>query len=535
MSSVKFFKGLASGLIFLLISGLAFAASPNYLRLPMHADPPSLDPGKAQDLNSIEIIEQLFVGLTDFDPNTLEVIPELATRWEASKDGKTYTFYLRKDVKWTNGKPVTAHDIVWAVRRNVDGSNASFYASFLFILENGEEINRGKIKDVTKLGVKALNNWTVQFKLTNPAGYFPSLAGLWIFRPLPRETIEKNGDKWTDPRYIISNGSYTLEEWKRDDVIKLKKNPNYYDAQKVRIDDVRYYIIPEPSTGLAMYENDQLDFLGGLLDIPGAEIPRIKEDSVLSKELKIEPNLCTYYMGFNSYRFPTNIKLVRMAISAAIDRQLIIDKILKGGQQPAYTFTRPPIFGSVDPSENIGIRYNPEQAKKWLAEAGFPNGKGFPVITYLHNTSETHAQIAQAYQAMLKRNLNINIKIENQEWKVYLKTREQLNAPHTSRGVWCADYPDANNWLFEVFQEDINTERPWKNSGFHYIVKLAQMSSDQEERKQLYKMAEKILVEEDVHIAPIYFYTSVMLSKPRLKDFKPATIGGSHVRNWSLK
>ncbi|MBT4286114.1 MAG: peptide ABC transporter substrate-binding protein, partial [Deltaproteobacteria bacterium] len=202
-------------------------------------------------------------------------------------------------------------------------------------------------------------------------------------------------------------------------------------------------------------------------------------------------------------------------------------------QIPAYTFTPPPVFGSVDPIEKIGIYFNPEQAKKWLKEAGFPNGEGFPTITYMHNESEAHSQIAQAIQAMLKFYLNINIELKTQEWRTYLKSTTRPDAPHMFRFGWFADYPDANNWLMDVFHPTKSLNRiRWQNREFIEVTDKAQTSSDKQLRKDLYKRAEKILCEEEAAIIPIYYYTAQFLIKPWLKNFQHIPFQGAHIRNW---
>ncbi len=506
---------------------------PDYLRVPLGTEVPTLDPGVAEDNKAIEVIEQLFSGLTTYDAKTYEVKPNLATSWKATNGGKTYTFKMREDAKWTNGDPVTAHDIVYAIRRNIKPETASPYAFVLYILRNAEDINKGKIKDVKKIGVKALNKYTVQFQLNSPAAFFPSIAGMWTLRPLHKKTIEKHGTRWTDVKNIVTCGSYNLETWSRGNLLILKKNPMFFDSNKTRINEIRYLIVREPSTALAMYENNELDLIGiEHQAIPPPEIPRVKKDPVLSKEYSIYPRFGTYYLGFNNERPPVDNPLIRKAISAAIDRKTIIDRVVRGDQTPATTFTSPPVFGAVDPAERVGIRYDPEQARKWLAEAGYPNGKGMPEIIYMHNTLELHAQVAQAVQAMLKRNLNINVRIQNQEWKVYLKSTMQPDTPHMFRYGWGADYPDAHNFLSEVFHptKSINRIR-WKNKEFATLMDKAVKSTDQKARKEMYRRAEQILCEEEAAIAPIYFDTAQYLSKPYLK-WNFIALGGQHVREW---
>ena len=532
LDSVRLFISI---IILLVISNPLLATDhPQHLRIPLMSGVPTLDPGLVEDVTSIEVVEQLFLGLTDFDPQSYEVVPELATSWNQNKDGTVYTFNLRDDAYWTNGEKVTAHDIVWALQRNIAPETQSPYANVLYPIKNAIEINKGKIDDLTSLGVKALDKYTIAFNLKAPIAYFPALAGLWTYRPLPIETVKKFGDDWILPKNIVSNGSYQLDSWERDNFLIFKKNLSYYDVNLVKIKEVRFFIVPEASRGLTMYENNELDLIGTrYLSLPLPEIPRIKSDPILKREYRSQPSLATYYLAFNNQRYPTDNPLVRKAIAAVIDKEMIVQKITKGNQIPAYTFTPPPVFGSVDPIEKIGIYFNPEQAKKWLKEAGFPNGEGFPTITYMHNESEAHSQIAQAIQAMLKFYLNINIELKTQEWRTYLKSTTRPDAPHMFRFGWFADYPDANNWLMDVFHPTKSLNRiRWQNREFIEVTDKAQTSSDKQLRKDLYKRAEKILCEEEAAIIPIYYYTAQFLIKPWLKNFQHIPFQGAHIRNW---
>lgn len=514
-----------------LIMGVSLAAltAPITVYLNLGTEPPTLDPALATDTTSVDVIEQLFLGLTDYDDETMEVIPELATSWEVSEDGLVWAFHLRKDVKWTDGNPVTAHDIEYAVKRTIDPATASDYAYVLYIIKGAKEVNTGEVKDLDYIGVKAIDDYTIQFALNQPAGYFPAIAGMWIARPVPKWTIEKYGIKWTEPENIVTNGPYLLTKWAHEDEMILEKNPDYPEADKIQIEKIHYVMVVEASTAMAMYEDGALDSVG----VPSDDIDRVKADPVLSKELTIAPVLCTYYYGFNNTKPPFDNALVRKAFSAAIDRQSLIDYITKGEQVPATTFTSPGIFGHVKPEEGVGIGYDPEAAKKYLADAGYPEGKGLPEVTLMFNTSEGHRKIAQAIQQMWKEVLGVEVNLTNQEWKVYLKTITE-DAPQIFRLGWCADYPDANNWVLEVFHSTLGTNSiKWSNAEFDRVTEEAARESDPAKRLELYKRAEQILTEEEAAIAPIYFYTTVNVTKPYLtRTFAP--MGGEHIKDWRI-
>jgi ABC-type oligopeptide transport system substrate-binding subunit len=509
--------------------------SAGHLRIPFNGSISTIDPSLTVDIASIELVEHLFLGLTDFDPKTYEVLPELATSWEISEDTLTYTFKLREDAKWTTGDPVTAHDIVWAVKRNLDPKLDSYYIFTLFSLKNAEEIHEGKA-DISTLGVKAIDDFTIEFKLAQPTGYFPALVSIWTYRPLPSKVIETYGDEWTLAKNIQTNGSYRLASWKKGNYITLEKNDYYYDADSINIKKIEYLIVPESSLGIAMYENNELDIIGEqYLRIPLTEIPRIKANPYLNKELSVEPQFCTEFYGFNTRIAPTNNPLVRKAIAAAINKQLLVDVVTKGNQTPATTFTRPPIFGAVDPKEKIGIQFDPVQARKWLEEAGYPNAEGLPKIVLMHNNSEVHHDNAVAIQTMLKHYINVDVDVQERGFDKYMDIIDQPTTPNMFRFGWCADYPDANNWLYDVFHPTVSPNWiGWNNQEFAKVVEAAQSEPDPKIRVQLYRRAEEILNTEETAIVPLYFATALYLIKPWVNDWYIMAFGGQQIRNWSL-
>ena len=522
-------------LTLVLIIGISFTAlgAQKTISWVIGSEPPSLDPCLATDSISIDIIENLFLGLTDlaYDINTsvTTVMPELATSWEVSEDGLVWAFHMRKDVKWSDGQPVTAYDVEYAVRRTCDPATASDYAYVLYIIKGAKEVNTGEITDLSHIGVKAVDDYTVQFALNHPAGYFPSIASMWVARPVPRWTIEKYGEKWTEPENIVTNGAYLLEDWKHEDEIVMVKNPDYYDADKVDIDVVHSVIITEVSTAMAMYEAGKLDSA----PCPPEDIDRILADPVLSKEYINIPNVSTYYYGFNNTKPPFDNVLVRKAFSAAINRQALIDFILKGGQIPATSFTCPGLFGHIPPSEGVGIGYDPEAAKKYLTDAGYPGGEGLPEITLMFNTSEFQLKIAQVIQQMWKETLDVEVNLTNQEWKVYIETLTE-DAPQIFCLYWSADYADANNFVYEVFHStDSFNDIKWSNAEFDRVVEQAAREADPAKRYELYKRAEQILCEEEVGMAPIYYDAIQWMVKPHLqRTFSP--LAGQHFDQWKI-
>jgi oligopeptide transport system substrate-binding protein len=533
-------------------------AAPAVLNMNLSTEPPTLDPALATDTTSVFCDKQLFLGLTSFHLETGKVIPDLATEWSVSGDGLTWTFKMRDDVKWVNYNPetketkevgtVNAHDVVYGVKRTLDPETASDYAYVLYIIKGAEAANIGE-GSVNDVAVKAVDDYTVEFTLENPAGYFPAIAGMWVARPQPQAAIEEFGEKWTDPGNIVTNGPYMLESWEHEASLVMVKNPKYYDADNVQIERIEGAMVQEVSTQMAMYENNELDVTGGTGDgLPLEDMDRVKADPELSKELKIVPRLCTYFYGFVNTKPPMDNHLVRKAFSAAIDRQSIVDNILKGGQIPAKHFACPGIFGAPPPDE-VGIGYDPEQAKVWLAEAGYPDGEGLGEIILMHNVSEAHAKIAQAVAAMWKETLGVDVRIETQEWKVYLQTLKKTTpveeVPHVYRLGWCSDYPDENNWVHEVFNTEVGANRARRGcvdsncsevqpTKFDELTMQAAQESDPEKRKELYREAERILSEEEAAVAFIYHYTRITMTKPWVTVRYEPPLGGAPIKDWRI-
>ncbi|MCP4112974.1 MAG: ABC transporter substrate-binding protein [Desulfobacteraceae bacterium] len=504
----------------------------NTLRLPIKNVIPTIDPGLSTNSVSVEIAEQMFMGLTSLDPETYKIVPELAAEWTVDVSGEVYVFHIRRDAEWTNGKPVTAYDAVWAVRRNI----TSPYAHMLYILKNAKAINKGEIKNTSKIGVSALDAYTLIFELEYSASYFPALVSLMCYRPLPGEIIEKHGSRWTDPENIVTNGPYKPVLWEKSRGIFLKKNPGYYNAEKTAIPEIRYFVIPQSSLGLAMYENNELDIMGSsFLSLPSEEIARIKKDPVLKDEYYDYPHFCTYTYAFNTKRPPVDDPLVRKAVSAAIDRQLIIDAENKGNGEPATTCTRPPAFGFVPPDQGAGTRFDPFKAREWLAKAGYPDGKGFPEITLLYKSSDFHEKIAMAVQALLKHNLNINIKVREEDKHTYHSLIHLENPPHIFHSRICGDYPDADSWLNRFHPSEPVLQTGWKNQEFAELLDEAREESDPEQRKAYYRRAEQILCQEEVVAVPVYFEIYHSLVKSRIKGWQHMATGGQRIRDWYFK
>jgi oligopeptide transport system substrate-binding protein len=541
---------------------------PKVLRLNMGpGDIPTIDPALSTDTSSVQIVELTTVGLTRQNEETTAIEPGMATSWDISEDGLTYTFHLRDNVPWVkydatqdqvvqvqdcNGNPriVNAYDFQYGILRTLDPDTASDYAYVLaFAIQGADLYNSGEITDTAQVGVTVVDTYTLQITFKEAAAYNANIAGMWVAHAQPKwliegdECTEARGDRWTETGFFQGYGPYTLKEWVHDASITLIKNPFWPGTDSVpqaKIDEITWSMLDE-APAFAEYEAGNLDAAG----VPLADMDRVKADPVLSKELVIAPVLCTYYYGFNTKAPVVDDVRVRRALSMAIDRQSLIDNVLKGGQEPAQWFSRPGLAGAptMETHPDLGVKYSPEEAKKLLDE--YLQEKGLTAdqldLTLMFNTASGHQQIAEAIQQMWKDTLGINVKLANQEWKVYLETiRDPEATPQIWRLGWCQDYPDANNFVREVFSKGGSANPKegggvnWENPKFEELVVQAAREQDPAKRVELYAQAEQILVWEDAVIAPIYWYTRVTVTKPYVQRTFSVLGGLEHIEKWDI-
>jgi oligopeptide transport system substrate-binding protein len=357
------------------------------------------------------------------------------------------------------------------------------------------------------------------------------------YRPLPREAIENRKGRWTDLERIQVSGPYQLTARKKGQVTILRKNEKYYDADSVSIPEIRYYVTPESQVGLTMYQNDQLDVMGGdYLSVPVDALSTIRASRVLSSQYSKISSLGVYAYGFNVQKSPVDNPLARKAIAACLDRDLLVNLAAKGGQTPAWMFTPPGLLSKEAAGETPCVEFNPVNGKKWLAQAGYPGGKGFPELTLFHNASERDAEIARALQTLLKHYLNIRVRLLEGLWGQDMKSAISKDAPHMFQFKWRADdlRPEA---VLEEYFHPVNSFNPsgWVHPEFAGLLERAGEVSDQREMEKMLLKAETILCREECVAAPIYFETTHYLVKPRVEGWRPSLMGGQHIRDWSLK
>jgi len=502
------------------------------LRIPVKQNITTIDPGMVNNQTSIEIVEQLFLGLTDFEPVTNKPVPELALSWTVSSDYQAYTFYLRDDVFWTDGTKVTANDIQWAIIRNLKPETKSPYVYTLYILNNAESFNKGIVKEASQVGVKVVNDYCISFQLSKTAAFFPSMAGLWVFRPLPKHIIQKNPNSWAENANIVSNGSYKIILWEKNILMLLRKNDMYFDHKKVLIPEVRYLVIPHEQLGAEMYTMNEVDILGGnYLNIPFDKIKQFSMNPKYKKQFYEKETHCSSAYAFNTQKFPVNNVLVRKAINASINRERLLQYIIKGNQKNANNFT--PQLAEFFSTDKV---FDPFNAKKWLAKAGYPNGKDFPELIIAYSFSEPNELIAEGVSECLKYYLNIDVKLRSLEWDQYVEFLHTSEEWHLIRLVWCGDYPDPSNWLNELFHpERSDNIIRWNNPEFNQLIEKIDHTTHYDKRLILFSKAEEILCRKECAIVPIYFQNSNYLVNPRIDGWYHMPIGGQHIRNWALK
>lgn len=479
-------------------------------------EPQSLDPQIATGVPEHHIISAVMEGLVLKDRKTLEPRPGVAKSWDISDDGRVYTFYLRDNARWSNGDPHTAHDYAWSWWRALQPALGNLYAYMLFPIENAQKYYEGDISDFDQVGVKALNDRTLQVTLKYPTPYFLQLLDHYSLFPVHQATIEKFGDadqrgtRWTYEGNLVGNGPFQLVDWKINRRIVVQRNPHYWDKENVSLNEIIFIPIENIVTEERMFRAGQLHVTSSL---PADKISVYREAK--DPELRIAPYLGTYYYRLNVRKPQLKDPRVRRALAMTVDRQKLVDNITKGGQLPAYAMTPPGTMGYFPKSD---LKFDPQGAKKLLADAGYPNGDGFPPTEILYNTNEGHRKVAVALQDMWKKHLNIDIRLLNQEWKVYLDS-ESAGQYEISRAGWIGDYVDPNNFLDLFLCGGGNNRTGWCNEEYdRLILDVAPSMSSHSERLEVFQQAEKILLD-DMPIIPIYTYTTVQLVDSSVKNF----------------
>lgn len=477
-------------------------------------EPEGLDPHIVTGVPENRIVSALFEGLVTKNPETLEVEPGVAETWEISEDGTLYTFHLRDNARWTNGDPVTAVDFHWSWNRILEPELGAQYNYNLFPIANAEEYANGTIDDFSQVGVTVVDDHTLQVQLKTPTPFFLQLLDHYSTFPVHRPTIEAHGtmtdrlSPWARAGNLVGNGPFNLTEWQINSHVRVEKNDTYWDADEIDLNAIVFYPTENLVTEDRMFRDGQLhrtaEIVLDRIPVYRAERPEI---------VHIEPWLGTYFYMFNTTEPPFDDVRVRKALAMAIDRDLLDESVMQGIVEPAYALVPPGTLGYQPPQT---FEQSADMARELLAEAGYPNGEGFPEFEILYNTQESHRRMAVAIQQMWASELNIMVTLVNQEWKVYLENQDNLNYDISRRG-WIGDYVDPNTFLDMYVTDGGNNKTGFSDPRYDEIImREAPATLDRDARYELYREAETILMEA-MPILPVYTYTTKHLIDPSVK------------------
>jgi oligopeptide transport system substrate-binding protein len=490
----------------LLASGCGRREPPADITIINNVEPESLDPAIITGQADGRIVQGLFEGLTQLDPKTARPIPAMAERWDLSPDGLTYTFHLRTNLVWSTGEPLRAADVVYSWIRVLNPATASDYAGQLYYLKNGEAFNVGKIKDPSQVGVHAIDPFTVRVDLEHPTAFFLDLCAFQTLLVVPRQTIEKYGDRWLMARPLPSSGPFELAAWRLNDKIRLRKNPRYWNAANTQSEIIDLLPVGSPNAALNLYSHGQADIVWDKDLVPTELV-----DALLQRpDFHSFDYLGTYFIRFNVTKKPFDNPLVRKALALAIDRDRIVKKITRAGEPPAFHLVPD---GTANYSPPAGQVHDPDQARKLLAEAGYPGGKGFPHFEYMFNaaaggSAKIHENVAIELQQMWHDELGIQMDLRQLEWKVYLSAQSHLDY-ELSRSSWIGDYNDPQTFLGLFTSDDGNNRTGWKNPVYDGLLKSANNEPDLQKRAKLFQQAESLLVKDEAPIIPLFFYVGI--------------------------
>ncbi|WP_304354145.1 peptide ABC transporter substrate-binding protein [Brachyspira innocens] len=507
--------------ILLMLSSISCSKGKNEndgIIVNLSVEPKTIDPSLNAQIYGVIYISHVFEGLTVRDRNN-KIVPGVAEDWEISADGKTYTFFLRTNSTWSDGKPVVAEDFVYSWQRQVDPKVASEYSYQHEPVKNAMAITRGEMP-VDSLGVKALDDHTLVVELEAPTAYFLEVAAFPTFAPLRKDIIEQYGDSWTlKPETYIGNGPYIMSERNIDENIIMVKNPNYWNADSIVAEKITFVFMQNGAAAVAGIKDGSLHMA---YEPPQQDIPTLLEEGLI----QIKPLIATYYYPINVTNEYLKDPRVRKALSLAIDRNYIVENVTKGGQKPASGWV-PYAVNDVDGDFRInggdlydvskeGYSNNVEMAKQLLAEAGYPNGEGFPVIEFKTDPGN-HVGIFEAVQQMWKEHLNIDSTITQIDNALLGQTLLEKNFM-IGRLYWSADYSDPMSMMSLFTSYNTQNNGGYSNQRYDELIGEAMSTDDNNIRMKAMHEAEKILIQEDMGAIPIYFFTEPLLVNPKLKD-----------------
>ena len=480
------------------------------------SEPQTIDPALSHALNSMNVVENIFEGLVRIGADSR---PEAgcAESWEVSEAGLSWTFHLRDGLKWSDGRPLVAEDFRYGFLRALDPAVAAPYAELAFVIKGGEAFFKGEAKE-EDVGFAVVDDRTLRLDLERSSPMLLHYLAFTLFRPARRDVVEADPRGWaTKPETLVSNGPFKLDGWRRGEggEIVLAKDPHWYGADGVKIDRVRLAFITDRNTALAAFKSGRLDWLDGLP-------PQMAPQLLASGEAVTLPSMGTEFCRFNTSRPPFDDARVRRAFSLAIDRKAIVEKLLQGGQRPAaglVPYVVPGGGSGKDFRAEVGPLLPEEadvsEARRLMAEAGYPDGQGFPAVAYKYNSTSNNKILAEALQAMWKDVLGVEVGLLNEEWKVYVVSRREMDFD-IARSSWVMDFLDAAN-ILELFTSSSHQNYTgYGRAAYDDLITNASREMDPSARAALLRLAEQILIE-DMPVAPIYFYAKAVMQSSRAR------------------
>ena len=476
------------------------------VQLNLGAEPPTLDPIRVTDLTSLSVLNQLMVGLTRFD-ETSRLVPGLASRWHVSRDGRLYTFWLNPKATWHDGVPVTAQHVANGMQRALTAANGSEYAFFLFSLKNAKAFYDGNITQFQQVGVKVVSPHCLQLQLHQPVSFFPALLAFPVAYPARQDVIARAGQQWTEAGHFVGNGPYRLASWRHDDRIQLTPVKSFWGQAASNRPPVDMLMFNDTNTSMVLYENRQLDMVESPTSLPGYEIRRVRH----RPDYRQSPLAVIHYIGMNQQKPPFNQLLVRQALALATDKHTLA-KVLQTGQTPLNGFVVPNMPG-YDPA--IGLPFNPEKARAMLAKAGYPGGRGFPVVTLAFRDVYDVRKECEVLQYLWQKHLGISVRLQSMDWKILLN-QLKTDAPHLFKLNWYVDYPDPDSFLSLFTSDNGNNYTRWHLATYDQQVARAAAMPNGPDRAEAYKALQRVLLQDNTVIVPTYTLKKSLLVSPRV-------------------
>ena len=510
------------GVVLLGSSSVSWAAASkeSTFTFRLQGEPETLDWNRAHTLSETYLLLNLMEGLVEVAPN-LKLENRLAERFSISPDGRTYTFYLRKGVKWQDGVPLRAADFVYSWKRLLSPLTAASYAYLLFDIQGAKDFYEGKLKDFSKVGIKAIDDRTFEVKLQRPMAHWIYIPTFWVTFPLREDVVAKHGSSWTAPGKMITLGPYTLESRELDSKIVLRANANYW-GKRGNVQKVIGQIVSDDQTALTLFETGNLDFMG---EIPLLELSRVSS----RPEFRVFPYLKTSYLGFNVSKFPMSSVRFRRAVAMAIDKAKLVDA-LQGKQTPATSFLPPGLLGR-DPK--AGLPLDLLRARSEMRLSGVEVGTEPITLDLLAYNLNKNRRMAEILQAQLKAALGIQVNIELFDPKAF-RAQIDLGVYPMFQGMWGADYPDPDNFM-GIFQSTAGNNRTaWKSAAYDQWIDQARSNQVIRDRERLYMQAEKLLLEKEAVIVPLFYEPLLTLISRRARNVEVNPLNYLYLRNVSV-